>query len=183
VKTIGQRIKQVRVSGRLTQARFAEKIGVDPSYISKLEKDKQEPSRQLLKAVSTLFSCDILWLTDGLESKKKQEVDQIHPGRLTVQEQIRSFGNSINDKNGLLEQTKEILESGTEYAVSLAANVRSFHRAMTVEKEVADLREQVGKQGRQLEDQKKRLQVLERAGQCKADGCSHFEESDEKEAM
>jgi len=57
----------------------------------------------------------------------------------------------------LLEKTREIVKSGTEYAFSLKANIGSFHNAMLLE--------------RRVRDHEKRLALVEKikSGGCAAD--------------
>ncbi|MCL1076679.1 XRE family transcriptional regulator [Parashewanella spongiae] len=49
--TLGQIIKQIRVEKALSQPELAEKIGIEQSYLSKLENDKSLPSNEMLQAI------------------------------------------------------------------------------------------------------------------------------------
>lgn len=40
----GEKLKRIRTEKNLTQPRFAEAIGIEQSYLSKLENDKSQPS-------------------------------------------------------------------------------------------------------------------------------------------
>lgn len=60
--TIGNRIKSLRKDKGLTQKEFAEKINVTQSYLSKVEKDKTEPTEKVLKLISFTFGCSFDWL-------------------------------------------------------------------------------------------------------------------------
>jgi transcriptional regulator with XRE-family HTH domain len=62
---LGERVKKVRQRFNLTQAEFAEKLGVGQSYISSLEKGKESPSDTLLFLISSLYCINIEWLKDG----------------------------------------------------------------------------------------------------------------------
>ena len=43
----GARLKQIRTDRELTQPQFAELIGIEQSYLSKLENDKSQPSAEM----------------------------------------------------------------------------------------------------------------------------------------
>lgn len=64
--TTGNRIKSLRNRIGLTQKDFAEKINVTQSYLSKVEKDKTEPTEKVLKLISFTFNCSLNWL-EGVE--------------------------------------------------------------------------------------------------------------------
>lgn len=60
-----KRLREFRVSTKLTQAQFATRIGVKPSYISKIEAGKQMPSALFIKSVCYEFGVTQEWLVDG----------------------------------------------------------------------------------------------------------------------
>jgi len=47
-------------------------------------------------------------------------------------------GEHNDDLNSLLTMTKEVLQSNTVYSASLAANIKSFHRAVYMESKISD---------------------------------------------
>lgn len=62
---IGTRLKQVRVHNKLTQAEFASKLFVTPSYISKVESGKETPTEMFIKLVSHEYTISYDWLSSG----------------------------------------------------------------------------------------------------------------------
>ena len=62
---IGERIKKVRKHVKVTQAAVADHIGVNRSYISKIEKNKSKPSIQFIKSFCNSFGIKEDWLTSG----------------------------------------------------------------------------------------------------------------------
>jgi transcriptional regulator with XRE-family HTH domain len=48
---IGERIKQIRAEKNLTQPQLAEMIGIEQSYLSKLENDKSIPSADIFQSL------------------------------------------------------------------------------------------------------------------------------------
>lgn len=57
-------VKSRRIKAGYTQRALAEKLGVDFTYISKIENDKTEypPSEEVLKKMAVLLSVDEEWL-------------------------------------------------------------------------------------------------------------------------
>ena len=53
---IGKRIANLRDKQGLTQAEFAQRLGIDPSYISKIEGGHQGPSFKVLKKAAAVLS-------------------------------------------------------------------------------------------------------------------------------
>jgi transcriptional regulator with XRE-family HTH domain len=56
---IGDRIKQLRTEKNLTQPQLAEAIGIEQSYLSKLENDKSIPSADIFQAILKGLKVDI----------------------------------------------------------------------------------------------------------------------------
>ena len=82
-----------------------------------------------------------------------------------------------SNMSGLLKQTESILNSGTEYADSLAADIRSFYRAVETEKRLAEHQERIEEQHSEIVDIKRRMLELETSLTKRDD---HFEESSEE---
>ena len=60
------RIKQVRQSEGLTQAEFAEKIGLARNYIAMIEIGQREPSDRTIKDICRIFGVNEIWLRTGV---------------------------------------------------------------------------------------------------------------------
>lgn len=60
------RIKQVRQSEGLTQAEFAEKIGLSRNYIAMIEIGQREPSDRTIKDICRIFGVNEIWLRTGV---------------------------------------------------------------------------------------------------------------------
>jgi transcriptional regulator with XRE-family HTH domain len=65
VTDINKRFKELRKATTLSQALFAEIIGVSPAHVSMIESGKSRPSKQLIKAVCSHFSVSEDWLLHG----------------------------------------------------------------------------------------------------------------------
>lgn len=56
---IGLRLKELRVQTSLSQSQIAAYLGIDQSYLSKIESGERSPSVELLEKLAELYSCDM----------------------------------------------------------------------------------------------------------------------------
>ena len=63
--TQGERIREVRKALNLTLEKFGGKLGVGKTAISKLEKNENNLTEQMTKAICREFHVDYIWLTSG----------------------------------------------------------------------------------------------------------------------
>ena len=81
--SIGSRIKEIRKSANLTQGEFGERCGVTFSAISFIERDKNIPSEQTIRAICNEFNVNRYWLETGegdpyqYKETKQDLIDQI----------------------------------------------------------------------------------------------------------
>lgn len=68
--TMHDRIKNLRKESGLTQAEFGERIGITFSSVSLLEKGKNNPSEQTIRAICSEFNVNRDWLVDGVGEMK-----------------------------------------------------------------------------------------------------------------
>ena len=66
---IGEKIKQLRTEKNLTQPQLAEAIGIEQSYLSKLENDKSIPSADIFQATLKALSVDVGSFLKGIDDK------------------------------------------------------------------------------------------------------------------
>ena len=66
---VGERIKQLRSDRNLTQPQLAQAIGIEQSYLSKLENDKSVPSADIFQAVLKAFALDVGSFLQGVDEK------------------------------------------------------------------------------------------------------------------
>lgn len=62
---LGQRIRQVRLSRKLTQQAFARSLGIVQGFLCGIERGKKIPSDTLLIALSHLYEINMEWLVSG----------------------------------------------------------------------------------------------------------------------
>jgi len=66
---VGERIRQLRSERNLTQPQLAQAIGIEQSYLSKLENDKSVPSADIFQAVLKAFAIDVGSFLQGVDAK------------------------------------------------------------------------------------------------------------------
>lgn len=66
----GERLKQLRQSKDWSQPDLAERIGIEQSYLSKLENDKSVPSPDMLSRILEAFDIDIETLLHGMDESE-----------------------------------------------------------------------------------------------------------------
>jgi len=64
LKKLGKKLKEVRQKNNLTQEELAEKIGIHPTYVGKLEAGKNNPSVMMIYKFSIALKIDIMKLFD-----------------------------------------------------------------------------------------------------------------------
>lgn len=65
--TLGEKIRELRIANDTTQRELADALGVDHSYISKIERGKAFPSRQLIVNAARVFGVSVDGLTGGAQ--------------------------------------------------------------------------------------------------------------------
>lgn len=66
----GEKVRQLRAERNLTQPQLAQAIGIEQSYLSKLENDKSVPSADIFQAILKAFSIDAATLLAGVDEKQ-----------------------------------------------------------------------------------------------------------------
>lgn len=65
----GEKLRQLRTDKNLTQPQLAESIGIEQSYLSKLENDKSIPSAEIFQAILKALAVDVGTLLDNIDKK------------------------------------------------------------------------------------------------------------------
>jgi transcriptional regulator with XRE-family HTH domain len=66
----GEKVKQLRAERNLTQPQLAQAIGIEQSYLSKLENDKSTPSADIFQAILKAFGIDVATFLEGVDEKQ-----------------------------------------------------------------------------------------------------------------
>lgn len=75
--TFGQKLRELRNERQMTQPELAEAMGIEQSYLSKLENGKSLPSNDVLNRILDVFGCDIGGLVDDLDQGSRNQLRQI----------------------------------------------------------------------------------------------------------
>jgi transcriptional regulator with XRE-family HTH domain len=71
--TLGKKIKTLRAEHNLSQPELAEKIGIEQSYLSKLENDKSIPSNDIFNNILVAFSLSLEQFVSGFSQGSELE--------------------------------------------------------------------------------------------------------------
>ena len=70
--TLGKRLKELRAERDLSQPQLAEMIGIEQSYLSKIENDKSIPSNDIFRACLEAFNMSIDSFMASIENPQQQ---------------------------------------------------------------------------------------------------------------
>lgn len=68
----GEKLKRIRTDRNLTQPQFAETIGIEQSYLSKLENDKSQPSAEMFSTIIKALELDAGGFLGDIDKKVLQ---------------------------------------------------------------------------------------------------------------
>jgi transcriptional regulator with XRE-family HTH domain len=88
----GEKVKQLRAERNLTQPQLAQAIGIEQSYLSKLENGKSVPSADIFQAILRAFSVDVATLLEGVDDRI------VHRDLKQVPEVANHLGSQVNRK-------------------------------------------------------------------------------------
>ncbi|HVC15322.1 MAG TPA: helix-turn-helix transcriptional regulator [Acidimicrobiales bacterium] len=73
-KSLGNRLRELRVSRGIRQEALARAAGVSPSYLSRIEAGQRDPSPPLLAALAHAVGCTTDFLVTGVDERRAQRV-------------------------------------------------------------------------------------------------------------
>lgn len=73
----GEKLRQLRNEKGLTQPELANAMGIEQSYLSKLENDKSLPSNDVLNRILDVFEIGVARLVDDLDQGSRNQLRQI----------------------------------------------------------------------------------------------------------
>lgn len=98
--SLGDRIRELRLEMDMSQKKFAEYAGVQPSDISRVESGKATLGPQTLKRIAEALHVGIEWLQYGDESKKTYPVDGKMIEYLCQNDKLREMIYHYMDEDG-----------------------------------------------------------------------------------
>lgn len=138
-QTIGDRINLVIALSGLTSTKFSKKFGVSSGNLSGLINDDNKPSAKFLALLLEYFDVSADWVLtgDGEMGRcpiPKLNVYNVGAVQFKIQKSVAKISNCSFDyddeKMELLRKVSDIINSESQYAELLKANIRSFHNAM-----------------------------------------------------
>lgn len=117
---LGQQVKKLRKSLKLTQKEFAERIPgrVDNTYVGKVERGGQYPSLKLLERVARAYGVPVLYffLEDG--GAEAEDFDRCLEVSLKVRESIRRWmaEKLLTLEDELFREIDEVIEGALREA-------------------------------------------------------------------
>lgn len=139
--SLGGRLHKFRSSRSEDVGVFSKLLGVSQGSLSAYENNKTTISSEAIINLIQKTDINIEWLLIGKgEMLRKGSVDTY----------IYKEGDDP-ELIELLKKSREILKSDTEYALSLAINIRSFHKCILIERRLHDHEERL----RRIEEDKK----------------------------
>ena len=107
-KTFGSYIRELRTKQEIGQRELAKKIGVAPSYLNDIEKEKRSaPKADLIKKLSVILKADITFLYD-LAGNSKQSIATDIEEYIKKNPNIISLIRSIKEKKISNEEINEM---------------------------------------------------------------------------
>jgi transcriptional regulator with XRE-family HTH domain len=95
-KEIGQKLYQLRNKYGYSMRKVGEGIGVDYSYISRLEKGEKTPSLDVLQKLADFFNVKISYFF-GEEVEMPKELKDLGVEWITLSEEMKNEGLSVED--------------------------------------------------------------------------------------
>ena len=74
---LGEKLRQLRHDENLTQPELADAMGIEQSYVSKLENDKYVPSSDVFCRILDVFKLEVGDLVDDLDQGVRNQLRQI----------------------------------------------------------------------------------------------------------
>jgi SOS-response transcriptional repressor LexA len=120
IMTNSERLKTLRETIGVSQAEFARTLGVAPSFISGIERDKKDVSRELLQKLLEKYQININWLLSGSgkmflyqKDEKSENPPQIPKLGTMIDQRLEAIEAEIAEiQNRLKETDKNTPNSG-----------------------------------------------------------------------
>ncbi len=131
MEKLGEEIRARRQSLKLTAKDLAKKIGVDPTYITYIEKHGKFPSPAVMKKIEDTLEDPMLG-SIYLKTKYPEICKEFEEGQKNVADEfLRSIKNTLKNHK-TPEEKKEIKKRLEDYKAKLWEIVKSF--SITIEK-------------------------------------------------
>lgn len=119
--TQGERVKEIRKTLGLTLEKFGDRVGVQRSAISKIERDERGLTEQMTKSICREFGVDYIWLTTGngemfVENDDDfiERIDRIMAGEDDTRKNLFKFMIELSDED--IEALYRIMKKAIEFS-------------------------------------------------------------------
>lgn len=145
------------------QGKFAEIIGVSPSYLSEVINLKSGPSYNLIFGIAKEFpGINLNWLLTGEgEIIEADDVNFLKNG-IIGEFSVEYSNKELIKTDSLINKAFEVLGSDTIYKYALASNINAFHHAMLMNIKVEKMEKRLLSLESICENLKKRLVEAEK---------------------
>ena len=92
IKGLGERIKKLRMSRKLSQRELAELLGVSVTLISNYENSERTPSAENIISLANIFRCSSDYLLGIEKNKNTLDTSMLNDNQLKY---LRSFLNEL----------------------------------------------------------------------------------------
>lgn len=114
--TFGEWVKKERKKLDLSQTDLAEKLGVTPGFISKIQNGVAFPSYELIASLADIFSADQLAVWKMVEAEKLRQ----HQNRRENRKAVLASIAKTEFESQLLAITSKLSEEDKQYILTLA---------------------------------------------------------------
>lgn len=107
--TFGDRLAGAREAAGMTQAQFAERLGVKHKTVAAWEDDLREPRANRLQMIAGMLNVSIMWMLTGRGEGLDEPIqpDGLHPSAEKLLQDLREAkteARALSDRMGLLEK-------------------------------------------------------------------------------
>lgn len=106
---LGEKIKSLRVSRKMTQSELAEKLNVTKSTISSYENDSRQPSYEVLIKISSLFNVTIDSLLMGERNGIYLDVHNLNQYQIKVILDLLNVFTMDNISKPVIDNKEEVI--------------------------------------------------------------------------
>lgn len=92
IKGLGERIKKLRISRKLSQRELAELLGVSVTLISNYENSERTPSAENIIALANIFRCSSDYLLGINKNNNNLDTSMLNDNQMKY---LRSFLNEL----------------------------------------------------------------------------------------
>lgn len=112
-KDIGKKIKELRLDRKYSLRFVGEKLGIDYSYLSKIEKGTM-PSLELLEKIAEFFNKDLSYFfvnDEQLQYFNSQEKELMFAKELSIEYLKNNFELVVDDRPATDEEIEEMIKA------------------------------------------------------------------------